>query len=186
MEAKRNYYQTLGISPTATQRQVAMRYRELARMFHPDIARGDKGFAEMVFREINVAYSTLRREECRKAYDAQIFGFVAAPHKSAGSETPADVDNAPAVKDTITVPEAFAQAQAAREKYNLSAAEELCRRILKVEPGHAGAHRLLGDVLYDRGSKFEALQEYTAAADSGDKSAILKEKIYCLKTGSRR
>jgi DnaJ-class molecular chaperone len=186
MDSKRNYYQTLGVSPTATQRQVATRYRELARMFHPDIACGDKEFAQLVFSEINVAYSTLRRDERRKAYDAEIMAFApASSHTDSHGASKPEAAPKSGAKDLITVPDAFAQAQVAREKYNLSESEELCRRILKVEPNHSGAHRLLGDVLCDRGSKFAALQEYLAASDSGDDSAVLKEKIHCLKNASR-
>jgi len=179
MELNRNHYQILGVPATATPQQVIGRYRELARMFHPDIACGDKGFAQMVFQEINVAYSTLRNAERRKAYDAELFRFAPAP------EAPKPTETAPAGKKLMTVTEAMASAQFAYAMHNFGEAEELCRRVLRVDANNAAAHRLLGDIHMDRGARYEALQQYRAAVVAGDKSVLLQEKIKSL-SGSAR
>lgn len=65
----RDYYETLGLSKTATHEEVRTAFRKLARKYHPDVAK-DKKAAEEKFKEINEAYEVLGDEEKRKKYDA--------------------------------------------------------------------------------------------------------------------
>ncbi len=67
MEFK-DYYKTLGVSKTATEKEVKAAYRKLARKHHPDVNPGDKG-AEAKFKEINEAYEVLGDPAKRKKYD---------------------------------------------------------------------------------------------------------------------
>lgn len=64
----RDYYQTLGVSKTATQDDIRKAFRKLARQFHPDTAK-DKKAAEEKFKEINEAYEVLSDPEKRSKYD---------------------------------------------------------------------------------------------------------------------
>jgi curved DNA-binding protein len=67
MEFK-DYYATLGLAKTATDKEIKQAYRKLARKHHPDVNPGDKS-AESRFKEINEAYEVLGDPEKRKKYD---------------------------------------------------------------------------------------------------------------------
>jgi curved DNA-binding protein len=64
----KDYYQTLGVPRTSTQKEIKTAYRSLARKFHPDANKGDKG-AEEKFKEIAEAYEVLKDPDKRKRYD---------------------------------------------------------------------------------------------------------------------
>jgi len=66
--AGKDYYKILGVSRTASEKEIKQAYRRLARKHHPDINPGDKS-AEDKFKEINAAYEVLSNSEKRKKYD---------------------------------------------------------------------------------------------------------------------
>jgi DnaJ-class molecular chaperone len=66
--AGKDYYQILGISRTASEKEIKQAYRRLARKYHPDLNPGDKS-AEARFKEINAAHEVLSNPEKRKKYD---------------------------------------------------------------------------------------------------------------------
>jgi DnaJ-class molecular chaperone len=65
---RRDYYSVLGVSRTASEKDIKTAYRKLARKHHPDVNPGDKK-AESLFKEIGEAYSVLSDPEKRKKYD---------------------------------------------------------------------------------------------------------------------
>jgi DnaJ-class molecular chaperone len=67
MEFK-DYYATLGVARTATDKEIKQAFRRLARKFHPDVNPGDKA-AETRFKELNEAYEVLGDPAKRKKYD---------------------------------------------------------------------------------------------------------------------
>jgi DnaJ-class molecular chaperone len=67
MEFK-DYYQTLGVSKTSSEKEIKAAFRKLARKFHPDVNPGDKT-AESRFKEINEAYEVLGDPAKRRKYD---------------------------------------------------------------------------------------------------------------------
>ena len=67
MEFK-DYYATLGVSKTASAKEVKQAFRKMARKYHPDVNPGDKS-AEARFKEINEAYEVIGDPDKRKKYD---------------------------------------------------------------------------------------------------------------------
>src|SRR5262249_35688709 len=64
----KDYYSILGVSKTASDKDLKQAFRKMARKFHPDVNPGDKA-AEAKFKEINEAYEVLGDPDKRKKYD---------------------------------------------------------------------------------------------------------------------
>src|SRR5918999_1502941 len=63
-----DFYETLGVSRTASDDEIKKAYRKLAMQFHPDRNNGSKE-AEEKFKEITEAYDVLRNPEKRSMYE---------------------------------------------------------------------------------------------------------------------
>src|SRR3954471_21835825 len=72
MATKRDYYDILGVSKTASADEIKRAYRKLAMQHHPDKHGGD----DAKFKELGEAYETLKDPQKRAAYDQ--FGHAAA------------------------------------------------------------------------------------------------------------
>lgn len=69
--AKQDYYEILGVSKTAEEREIKKAYKRLAMKYHPDRNQGDKE-AEAKFKEIKEAYEVLTDSQKRAAYDQMV------------------------------------------------------------------------------------------------------------------
>ncbi|TKT82394.1 molecular chaperone DnaJ [Aquamicrobium sp. LC103] len=79
---KPDYYETLGVSKGADEKDLKSAFRKLAMQFHPDRNPGDHA-AEHKFKEINEAYECLKDPNKRAAYDR--FGHAAFEHGGMGA-----------------------------------------------------------------------------------------------------
>lgn len=83
MATKKDYYDILGISKSASDADIKAAYKKLAKEHHPDMVNDtDKKAAEERFKEINEAYQTLKDPQKRKMYDQ--FGHAGAQSGPSG------------------------------------------------------------------------------------------------------
>lgn len=78
--AKRDYYEVLGVDKNASEKDIKMAFRRLAKKYHPDVNK-EPG-AEEKFKEAQEAYAVLSDEGRRKQYDQ--FGHAAFDNNGAG------------------------------------------------------------------------------------------------------
>jgi curved DNA-binding protein len=74
--AKRDYYDILGVSRTASQDEIRKAHRKLVRQFHPDVNKNNASATEK-FKEVQEAYDVLSDETKRKNFDQ--FGVAEGP-----------------------------------------------------------------------------------------------------------
>lgn len=86
--SKRCYYEILGVSKTASNREISSAYRKLAVRFHPDSNPGDEG-ATIKFKEAAEAYEVLSDSEKRSRYDR--FGHAGLEGAGAGFNSTEDI-----------------------------------------------------------------------------------------------
>ena len=78
---KRDYYEVLGVSKTATDAEIKSAFRKLAKKYHPDVSKEEN--AAEKFKEVQEAYAVLSDPEKRKKYDQ--FGHSAFQNNGSGA-----------------------------------------------------------------------------------------------------
>lgn len=74
MSSKRDYYEVLGVSKTASASEIKSAFRKMAKKYHPDANPNDSE-AEAKFKEVQEAYAVLSDDKKRQQYDQ--FGHAA-------------------------------------------------------------------------------------------------------------
>ena len=86
-----NYYEILGVSTDATEKEIKQAYRSLSLKYHPDRNQDDN--STMKFQEIGEAYETLSDTDKRQQYDNELNGNSGNPFGNGGMEEFADINN---------------------------------------------------------------------------------------------
>lgn len=68
----RNYYELLGVVPSASPQDIRQAYREMSKLYHPDTTRLPTALATEKFQQLNEAYATLSNPNRRLHYDFKI------------------------------------------------------------------------------------------------------------------
>ncbi len=85
---EKDYYRVLGVSDTASQKDIKSAYRKLSRQYHPD-TNPDDNAAEERFKEVSAAYDVVGDAEKRKEYDeVRKLGPMGAAFGGAGGPGP--------------------------------------------------------------------------------------------------
>ncbi|MBC7326569.1 DnaJ domain-containing protein [bacterium] len=170
----KDYYQILGVEPTATTEEIKRRFRELVRRYHPDV-HPDKLFSHEIFRQILEAYKVLGDPEKRRIYDSLRKGKT--PVKEVLVEVP--------TKPPVDLEGLLLRAEIALIRGNLKDAVELCNEVLKKDPRNAFAYNLLGDIFRAQGRIKEAIEMYSYAVQFDPHKPIYAEKLNKLLKGER-
>ncbi|MCC6728069.1 MAG: DnaJ domain-containing protein [Chthonomonadales bacterium] len=194
------HYETLGVPEGASVAEIRKRYRELARQFHPDVARSPGAAAR--FKEINAAHQVLSDPERRGAYDAELrLGRARAAARQGQAHgvnprgTEAGARAASSAARATTAPSGsrprrtagrttaeqaaavIAEAQAAFRQMRFREAEAACRMALRMDRRSAVAYEMLGDIHRARGHIDEAIAMYSYALQLDRHNRVLQVKF---------
>jgi hypothetical protein len=81
-----DYYAVLGVSPRASDQEIDLAFRDLAKRWHPDRCAGDADAAER-FKEITAAHDVIGDPHTRAAYDRERALSASAPRAGAAAPT---------------------------------------------------------------------------------------------------
>ncbi|UKS54012.1 molecular chaperone DnaJ [Mycoplasma feriruminatoris] len=87
--AKKDYYEVLGVSKTASEQEIRQAYRKLTKQYHPDLNKSPEAHDKMV--EINEAADVLLDPDKRKKYDQ--YGHMAFDNSSGFSSNFTDFED---------------------------------------------------------------------------------------------
>ncbi|MDD2627505.1 MAG: DnaJ C-terminal domain-containing protein [Clostridia bacterium] len=85
---QKDYYKLLGVNKKSSQEEIKVKYRKLAKKYHPD-ANINNAEAENLFKDLNEAYNTLMDKDKKKKYDKQVarYGYGSVELNVLNNET---------------------------------------------------------------------------------------------------
>ena len=98
METKRDYYEVLGVSRNADEKEIKRAYRKLAKKYHPDANMKNGIDTTRKMQQILEAYRILSDPKKRASYDRKVFG-----KPSAGADRNFDLFNLHNMEETAPV-----------------------------------------------------------------------------------
>jgi len=189
-----DYYAVLGLRQDASPEEIKKRFRELARRYHPDVAKTPD--ATNRFKEINEAHRVLSDPEKRARYDAELklarlqAEGMRGSREAGGKEKPPPASQTPngqRSSSSARTPNTehrtpspaerlVAEAAAAFRRMKFREAEAFCRQALRYDRRHAAAYEMMGDIHRMRGRIDEAIAMYSFALqlDRRNRSAQAK------------
>ena len=102
MQVELDHYKVLGVSPSASSKDIKEAYRKLAFQYHPDRNQMDPEASEKM-TQINEAYNTLSDADKRKRYDIPLGYRSVAPKFKPGDKVIVNSHSSSPYKDRIGV-----------------------------------------------------------------------------------
>jgi len=102
MQVELDHYKVLGVSPSASSKEIKEAYRKLAFIYHPDRNQMDPEASEKMM-QINEAYNTLSNVDKRKRYDIPLGYRSVAPKFKPGDKVIVNSHSSSPYKDRIGV-----------------------------------------------------------------------------------
>ncbi|MDO8588306.1 MAG: J domain-containing protein [Armatimonadota bacterium] len=176
MRPLRDYYEILGVPSTATTAEIKRRYRELARKFHPDVAK-DKAVGHRAFSQIAEAYKTLSDPDQRRAYDASRSSSGPSQSRTYQSRPTGTRPTAPPGERSVIGDRLVNEAMHAFNTRRLQQAMNICRQAIRLNRNNARAHAILADIYRIQGKKEQAILEYGYAVQFNPADRESQEKL---------
>jgi len=163
MARSTDYYAVLGVSRDASAEELKRRYRQLVRTHHPDVA-DDPEAAHERFIKIVEAYRVLSDPVQRRTFDA-LQSVTPPPVRTQSAQVEEQIEDW------------FRHAVHRMEEGDHSGAAAQCRKILSLDPDHAAAQAMLGDVYAARDEWDQALAYYSGAVSSSPRNITYARKL---------
>jgi hypothetical protein len=177
-----NHYEVLGVSRSATEREIKAAFRKIVLEHHPDVSPTTDSRAK--FRQASDAHAVLLDPIARRAYDEYLDSiydrFKVEQAKAAQEAKQQTTARAAAVADPdatkAEISELLRRLSQSFSRGNAKEAEELARQVLAKSVRQPVAHAILGDLARGRGDLNEAARRYAYAAQFEPSNPVYQKR----------